>query len=87
MPESATSRGLVSVGLLLVLALLGGLAIVVVRKRMLAHDQDTGTIGSLMDDLRGALRDGTISQAEFDAAKRVMVNKITAQTPSQSRKK
>ncbi len=86
-PGTATSRGLVSVGLLLVLAIIGGLAIVFVRKRILSHEQDTDTAASLMDDLRGALRDGAISQEEFDAAKRAMVAKMTAQKPSQSRKK
>lgn len=86
-PGSATSRGLLSVGLLIALAMIGGLAIVIIRKRMLSTDDANNGVGTLMDDLRGALRDDLLTQEEFDAAKRALVAKMTAQNPSQSRKK
>lgn len=86
-PSSATSRGLLSVGLLIALAMIGGLAIVFARKRMLGSDHRDDASGSLMDDLRGSLRDGTISQEEFDAAKRSLVARLAAQNPIPNRKK
>lgn len=86
-PGDATSRGLTSAGILLALAILGGLAIVLVRKRTLANDPGDDVDGSLMDNLRDALRDGTMTQEEFNAAKRSLVGKMTARDPARNRKK
>lgn len=81
-PASSTSSGLLAVGLLIAIAMIGGLAIMAVRKKMLTKDADDSGLGSLMDDLRRSLRAGSITQQEFDAAKRAMVAKLTGSSPA-----
>lgn len=74
------------VAILIAVAFVGGLAILWIRKKLLAKDQPAAA-GSLMDQLRGMLERGEITQAEFDATRRSIVKKVAAanrDSPAQS---
>lgn len=77
-PQGSPSAGLVAVGILIGLCLIGGLLVMMVRRRILRGDSDDAATVSLMDSLRGMLRNGEITQGEFDAAKRSMVTGLAA---------
>lgn len=66
------------VAILIVVAFAGGLAILWIRKRLLAKDHPAAA-GSLMDQLRGMLERGEMTQAEFDATRKAMVKKMAAE--------
>jgi len=79
-PRNAqTSSGLIAVGLLIALVMTLGLVILMIRKRMLRDDSDDRSGAGLLDELREAVREGRMTQEEFDAAKRVMVAKMSAE--------
>lgn len=69
------------VAILIVTALLGGLLIMWVRRKILANNNPAES-ASLMDQLRGMLARGEITQAEFDATRRSMVKKMAANKAS-----
>lgn len=88
--QSATTKAtqgdvVLWVAILIVVAFVGGIAILLVRKRLLAKDHPAAA-GSLMDEIRGMLERGEITQAEFDATRRAMVKKLAAAHPGQPKK-
>ncbi len=75
-PFSPTS-GLVAVGLLIAAVMILGLIVLALRKRLFREERADEAGAGLLDDLREALREGRMTQQEFDAAKRAMVARIT----------
>lgn len=75
---SPTSGVLLWVGILIVLAMLGGLAMLMVRRSMLGELPDAGADGGLMDRLRGMVERGEMTRAEFDQARRTIVRRAGA---------
>ena len=88
-PDAARSTsptsGFIAVGLLIGLVVLLGLAILAMRKHLLSQDASDRGHAGFMDELRRSLRDGRISQEEYDAARKAMVARLTGQaTPEKS---
>jgi|SRR6185295_7846088 len=93
-PDSGTGQAVLWIGILIVVAILGGLIMMAVRRRILSKDSlDDGTT-SLMDQLR-AMRDrGQISPEEYEATRRTMREKMArsvsakpgAHTPTSDKK-
>ena len=80
------TRILIPVAALIVLAVLGGLGVLAVRRRMLAKDTAADQ-GGLLDDLR-AMRDrGQITPEEFDAARKSIAAKMTGRAAAPARAK
>lgn len=76
--KSTQMDAVVWVAALIVLAIVGGLFILWVRRRTLGDASDGGGSGSLMDDLR-AMRDrGEITAEEFDATRKAMSRRLAA---------
>jgi uncharacterized membrane protein len=80
--QSATTKAtqgdiVLWVAVLVVIAFVGGILILWVRKKTLAKDHPAAA-GSLMDQLRTMLQRGEITQAEFDATRKAMVKKLAA---------
>ena len=83
--QSATTKAtqgeiVLWVAILIVTALLGGLLIMWVRRKILANNNPAES-ASLMDQLRGMLARGEITQEEFDATRKTMVKKMAASKP------
>lgn len=80
--ESAAPRtfsptaGLVAVGAMIAAVMVLGLIVLALRKRLFRDEAEDRTGAGLMDELREALREGRMTQEEFDAARRVMVANI-----------
>lgn len=69
-------------GLVIVLVVLGGIGLVVYRRRVLAQDDDARSgRGLLLDDLRTMRDRGQISPEEFETAKRSMVAHVNRTAP------
>jgi len=66
----------VIIGILIGAAVVLGAAIVFLRSRLLADQRDDLGAG-VMEQLRRALREGEMTQEEFDAAKRSLVARIS----------
>jgi Short C-terminal domain len=64
------------VAILILVAFLGGMVILWIRKKMLAKENPADA-GSLLDHLRAMLQRGEITQEEFDATKKAMVKRLT----------
>lgn len=64
------------VGVLIVVAIVGGAVVMVLRRRMFDPSNDSSGAGSLLEDLRRMKREGEISDAEFEQAKRALTEKI-----------
>lgn len=81
--QTKTTQGEVVlwVAILIVTALLGGLLIMWVRRKTLANNSPAES-ASLMDQLRGMLARGEITQEEFDATRKAMVKKMAAKHPA-----
>lgn len=65
------------VGVLIVLAMLGGALVMVLRRRMFDRSSGTGATGSLLEDLRRMRRSGEISEAEFEQARRKLTEQLS----------
>ena len=63
------------VGVLIVVAVIGGAVAMVLRRRMFDRDAESSS-GSLLEDLRRMKREGKISDAEFEQARRALSQKI-----------
>jgi len=75
--QFSPTSGLIAVGALIAAVMVLGFIVLALRKRMFRDEAFDSTGVGLMDDLRVALREGRMTQAEFDAAKRAMVARIT----------
>lgn len=86
--QSATTKAtqgeiVLWVAILIVTALLGGLLIMWVRRKTLTSNNPAEN-ASLMDQLRGMLARGEITQAEFDATRKSMVRKLAEKNAATS---
>ncbi len=72
-----TSGVLLWVGVLIVVAMVGGLVMVLVRRSMLGEPPDSGDAG-LMEQLRGMVERGEMTQEEYDLARRKIVERARA---------
>lgn len=75
-----TSSVVAWVGVLIAVALVGGIAAIILRRKFLA-DEASASPASLMDELREQLKRAEITPAEFDAAKRLVVARATGTSP------
>lgn len=73
---ASVKRMLIPIGGLIVLALIGGVAVLLARRSMLAKDAATADQGGLLDDLRKMRDTGQISPEEFDAARKSIAAKL-----------
>lgn len=73
---ASVKRMLIPIGGLIVLALIGGVAVLLARRRMLAKDAAVADQGGLLDDLRKMRDTGQISPEEFDAARKSIAAKL-----------
>jgi hypothetical protein len=86
--SSASSMSAVMwVGVLIVVAVVGGLAILYLRRRVLAEAGDADAQGGLMESLRAMRDSGEISQQEFDAARSSMLRRMKEQVAADERRK
>lgn len=70
-------------GILIVITVAGGLIVLAIRKRILSKSSDAADEASLMDSLR-ALRDrGEMSNEEFEATRRAMIDRVRSNLASQ----
>lgn len=65
-------------GILIVVTIAGGLAVLAIRRRVLGRGSETEDQGTLMDSLRGMRDRGEMTPEEFEAAKRAMVERMRA---------
>lgn len=70
------TRILIPIGGLIVLAVVGGLGVMAVRKWMLAKDSVSVDHGGMLDDLRRMRDTGQISVEEFDAARKTIAARL-----------
>ncbi len=74
-PEARTTSLVLAVAALIAAVLLLGLIIMVFRKRLLARDNAADAGRSFMEDLRRMRDRGEISQDEFDATRRRIIER------------
>lgn len=73
--QSASGSILVWIVALIAIVIVGGIAVMVLRKRLLEDRSPSADVGGLMDQLR-AMRDrGELSEEEFARARRSLVDK------------
>jgi hypothetical protein len=73
-------RVLIVVGLLIVVVLVFGLIVVHLRKRLLKQDAGDQSQPLLLEDLRRMARRGEITDQEFEAMRRRMVEKLSGRS-------
>lgn len=73
--SGSTAQFIIWVGVLIAASIVGGLIMLAVRRRMLSQDRDE-LDGSLLDQLRKDLREGKLTQDEYDAIKRRMAQQM-----------
>lgn len=78
---SATSGVILWVGVLILVTLIGGIAMTIARRRMFADD-DTQQDAGLMDHLRSMADRGEMTHAEFDAARRRLIERASGASGS-----
>lgn len=71
---------LVWVGVLLVVAVIGGLVVLMFRRRLLSGDDSAPAQMGLMESLRRMRDEGKMTTEEFDAARRALAGKGRART-------
>lgn len=76
--QQIRTDALLWIGLIIVVTVLGGFFIMLMRRRLLAPDQPSHESAGLMDTLRGMRDRGEISQVEFEAARRSLIDKAMA---------
>ena len=80
-PRTSPSQIFFVVGLLIGAAVVLGLVILLVRRKMLGVESSTADQAGLMDQLRHLRDSGEITPEEFDAARKSMVSRMTKDTP------
>jgi hypothetical protein len=68
---------LVWVGVLIACAVVGGMVVVLLRKKMLDQQTATDISGSLMEHLRDAHARGEITDAEYEQARKSMASRVS----------
>jgi hypothetical protein len=72
---------LIPIGAIIVVAVVGGLILMAVRRRMIGGRGDADFQRGFFDDLRDMLKRGEITQGEYDAAKANMAAKLAGKPP------
>lgn len=80
-PRTPPSQIFLVVGLLIGAAVVLGLVILLVRRKMLGSESSSAEQAGLMDQLRHLRDSGEITPEEFDAARKSMVARMTRDTP------
>lgn len=78
---SSTTSVLIWVGVLIVIAMLGGLVMLAIRRRMFS-ESDSGADEGLMEQLRRMVERGEITQEEFDRTRRKIVERASGSLQS-----
>ena len=84
-PRTSPSQIFFVVGLLIGAAVVLGLVILLVRRKMLGRESSSAEQVGLMDQLRRLRDSGEITPEEFDAARKSMVARMTQGTPKPPR--
>lgn len=71
---------LIWIGAFIGIIAVAGLALLAYRKRMLSA-QDAASSGSLLDQLRRMHKEGSMTQQEYDAARKAIVSRVAARGP------
>lgn len=71
---TSTTSVLIWVGALIVIAMVGGLVMLAVRRRMFS-EPDAGADAGLMEQLRRMVERGEMTQDEYDLARRKIVER------------
>ena len=74
---AATPRVLLALGLMIVALLVLSVVLLALRRRLLSPDRDATT--GLFDDLRQMLREGRITQEEYDAVRKRMAARLSGE--------
>lgn len=80
---SNTTGVLLWAGVLIVVAMVGGVVIAMVRRNMLG-EPDAGDDGSMLDQMRRMVDRGEMSQQEFDLARRKIIERAQAARESRA---
>lgn len=80
-PRTSPSQIFFVVGLLIGAAVVLGLVILLVRRKMLGAESSNAHQAGLMDQLRHLRDSGEITPEEFDAARKSMVARMTKDSP------
>src|SRR3954470_24108623 len=77
-PQGRADTGAVFVWIaaLIGIVLVGGIVMVVLRRRMFAADSTSEATGGLMESLRRLKDSGQMSQEEYDAARKAMATRV-----------
>jgi hypothetical protein len=75
--SSASTHVIVLVGVLIALVIAGGVVVMLLRKRLLAKDDASADVG-LFDALKQMRDRGEMTQEEYEAARRKVVEKTKA---------
>lgn len=75
------TRFLVTIAVLIAVVLVAGLVLLMVRKRMMSAADENVMSGSIFDDLRRMLKDGEISEVEYDYLRRCIAAKAAGKEP------
>ncbi len=67
---------IIIIGILIALALIGGTAILILRRRLFQKETDDGVAGSLFEQLRGMRDRGEISPEEFEQTRQAMIRRV-----------
>lgn len=68
---------LIVIGLLIVMVLIFGLAVLQLRRKILAKDDSPSAPASILDELRSMRKRGEITEEEYQAARRKMIDKMS----------
>lgn len=75
------NRFLVTIAVLIGVVLVAGLVLLMVRKRFLSGRDEDVMAGSIFDDLRRMLKDGDISEVEYEYLRRCIAAKAAGKEP------
>ena len=73
-----TGQILISVFVLIVLIVVGGLVVIALRRKLLAKDSKLGHESGLMDEMRAMHARGELSDAEYDLIRKRLANRAAA---------
>lgn len=81
--SAATSSAVLWIGVLVLMVLGGGLLVWLLRRKLLGNEPTAADDG-LLTDLRRLRDSGQMTPEEFDAARKAMLRKFTADRPAKT---
>lgn len=83
--SKSSTQALLYIGIIIFVTIAGGFIVLMMRRRLLSPQDASADHAGIMDSLR-AMRDrGELSQAEFEAARRSMIEKaMSRKTPPET---